>query len=148
MDKSLDLLRTSHEITNYYFICRVRDWHKDGRSNPPLFENIRGAEFSFAEEGFSMNTKFSIVLDPGVSWYLVDADSQEQTEFKTHDQWCKVIMKYRKKMAEKVQKDVEVNKAEWKVRPSQPLIEMKIIEGRKMDEMPETAESYIPPGFR
>ena len=32
------------------------------------------------------------ILDLGVSWYLVSADSPEQTESKAHDSWCGMVM--------------------------------------------------------
>jgi hypothetical protein len=84
-------------------------------------------------------------VDPGVSWYLVDADSQQQTEFKAHKDWCHVIMKYQKKMVEVVQKDTKDHEEEWSTRPSQPSMEMNIIEGRKMEELPKGPEFYHPP---
>lgn len=62
-----------------------------------------------------------------------------------HAQWCKVIMEYQKKMVEKVGQDMEVNSTEWEARPTQPAISMKIIEGRKMEELPMAAACYYPP---
>ncbi len=86
------------------------------------------------------------ILDPGVSWYLVDADSPEQTEFKAHKDWCHVIMMYQRNMREYIEKDTKVNAEEWAARPSRPLIQMMIIEGRKMEELPKGPDYYQPPG--
>jgi hypothetical protein len=101
----LELLRTSNEIKNFIFICRFRKYY------------------------------YKDVLDPGVSWYLVDADSTEQTEFRAHKNWCRVIMQYQKQMTERVGKDLEVHATEWRAKPFQPVIQMQIIEGRKMERL-------------
>ena len=69
-------------------------------------------------------------LDPGVSWYLVAADSPEQPEFKTYASWCQLTQGFRKRMFTLVENDMKVNKEEWMARPPpRPRIEMKIIEG-------------------
>ena len=65
---------------------------------------------------------------------MIDADSQEQTEFKEHKHWCLVIMMYQKKMMQVVQKDIKDYEAEWAARPFQPVMEMKIIAGRMMKD--------------
>jgi hypothetical protein len=87
------------------------------------------------------------VLDPGVSWYLVAADSPGQTEFKTYASWCQLAQGFRKRMFTLVENDMKVNKEEWMARPPPgPRIEMKIIEGRKMVALPFSTSYYEPPG--
>lgn len=86
------------------------------------------------------------VLDPGVSWSLLAADSPEQTEFKTYDVWSRLVMGYRERMTAYSENDMVANKAEWEARPPGPIVEMGIIEGRKMVTLPFTTSYYEPPG--
>jgi hypothetical protein len=87
------------------------------------------------------------VLDPGVSWSLIAADSPEQTEFKTHHSWYCLVKGYQEKMVAYSEKDVVVNKEGWMARPPGPSIEMGIIEGRKVVMLPITPSYYEPPGI-
>jgi hypothetical protein len=84
-------------------------------------------------------------LDSGVSWHLIDAMSTEQTEFKSHSDWCKVYLTYQQPLKDYVAKDIEANGEEWAARPFQPSIELNIIEGRKMEALPKGPDYYSPP---
>jgi len=41
---------------------------------------------------------------------------------------------------------LEENEEEWRARPPGPVVEMKIIEGRKEEKLPVTPAYYEPPG--
>lgn len=52
------------------------------------------------------------ILDPGVSWYLLEQDSPEQTEFSASE-WCELMKKFRDEADKVLKVDLVENSAGW-----------------------------------
>ena len=90
------------------------------------------------------------VLDPGVSWWMLPVESPEQTEFNTHESWCRQVQGFKKTSAEFLETHLEVFSQEWKERMKagpQPVVSINVIEGRKMEKMAFLPSYYEPPGM-
>jgi hypothetical protein len=112
---SFTTLRLLPSVSNFYFVMRSRDWHED-------------------------------VLVPGQSWTLLPVEDPAQTEFKTHETWCHKVRVLAKTMKDYLQNDLKVNRDGWderKKRGKSPTILFKVIEGRKMKEMPFNPVAFI-----
>lgn len=53
------------------------------------------------------------IPDPGVSWYLIERESPEQTEYPTHESWCRPMQVFRSTLEKFLEVDLVDNEAGW-----------------------------------
>ncbi|KAF4631759.1 hypothetical protein G7Y89_g6369 [Cudoniella acicularis] len=81
------------------------------------------------------------VLDPGVSWSLMEVNSPDQKEFPNEQAWCRLVHDLRDQLEGRVKRDCEDFPEEWKARKvAQPVIEVRVIKDRMLRPEPTTCE--------
>lgn len=86
------------------------------------------------------------VVDPGVSWTLLEVESPDQSEFEGHQSWCPLTQVLRGPLQDRVKQDVKDHPTAWRERKGcQPVIEVRLVGNRKMIELPTGPSYYEPP---
>ncbi|KAH6678226.1 hypothetical protein B0J14DRAFT_317586 [Halenospora varia] len=86
------------------------------------------------------------VVDPGVSWTLLEVESPDQSEFEGHQSWCPLTQVLRGPLQDRVKQDVKDHPTAWRERKGcQPVIEVRLVGNRKMLELPTGPSYYEPP---
>jgi hypothetical protein len=107
-----------------------------------LLSNISTCEFVFRAR-----RRHRDVVDPGVLWYLLPVKSDEQTEFKKHEDLCQLVRDFEKKPNEYIENESIRNKEEWQERLNGFEMTAKVIGRRKMDLLPFYHSYYELPGW-
>ena len=56
------------------------------------------------------------ILNPGIAWWMVPVESPEQTEFKTHESWCRQVRSFRTTSEKFMETHFKTYQKEWKQR--------------------------------
>lgn len=79
-------------------------------ASPRLLPQVSNAVFLLQK---CNNTMYYDVPNPGVSWYLIEREGPEQTEYETHESWCRPMTQFRGAVEQFLKVDLVENEKCW-----------------------------------